>query len=150
MEHGDDREKALMEEAARDVPAFIRTLAERAEGRSLLEGQVPYHSYWLLREGRTIVATSTLRHRLTPELLIEGGHIGYGTRPSQRRQGHGRAVCALTLRKARERGLARVLITCNTENTASARIILACGGRFEGESPSPRTGKPVSRYWIEL
>jgi predicted acetyltransferase len=59
-------------------------------------------------------------------------------------------ICSLTLQKARERGLRRVLITCNTENTASARIIVACGGQFDGEALSPRTGKPVSRYWIQL
>jgi predicted acetyltransferase len=148
--HGNEGERALYEEAIHDVAAHIRLLEDRARGRCLLEGQVPYRSFWLIRDGRTIVATSTLRRWLTPQLLIEGGNIGYGTRPSERGKGYGRAVCALTLREARDTGMKRVLITCNTENVASATIILACGGRFEGESPSPRTGKPVSRYWIEL
>jgi predicted acetyltransferase len=150
LSEGTEGEKALFAEAVRDLPAHIQTLRDRARWRSLLEGQVPYNTYWLVRGGRTIVATSTLRHYLTPQLMIEGGHIGYGTRPSERRKGYGRLICELTLQQARQRNLRRVLITCNAENVASARIILACGGRLEGESPSPRTGKPVSRYWIEL
>lgn len=148
--YGTEGERKFFAEAVADLPSHIRDLEARASGLRLLEGQVPYRSYWLVRDGRTIVATSTLRRWLTPALLIEGGHIGYGTRPSERRKGYGRLVCTLTLRKAREMGLRRVLVTCNTENVASAGIILACGGRFDGESPSPRSGKPVSRYWIEL
>ena len=147
---GTEGEKAFFAQAARDLAVHVRVLRERAEGRSLAEGQVPYHSYWLVRDGRTIVANSTLRHFLTPPLLVEGGHIGYGVRPSERRKGYGKAVCARTLDKAREMGIRRVLITCNTENAASARIIEACGGRFDGQRPSPRTGKPVSRYWVDL
>ena len=147
---GTEGEKAFYAEAVRDLAAHVRTLNERAEGRSLLERQVPYHSYWLVRGGGTILANSTLRHWLTPALLIEGGHIGYGVRPSERRKGYGRLVCALTLDKARQIGLKRVLITCDADNVASARIIQANGGRFEGESPSPRSGRLVSRYWIEL
>jgi predicted acetyltransferase len=46
--------------------------------------------------------------------------------------------------------LRKVLVTCNTENIGSARIIQKNGGVFEGESVSPFTGKPVSRYWIEV
>jgi predicted acetyltransferase len=147
---GEDHEKAKYAEAARDLSAFIRITQLRSRGLSLLEGQVPYHTYWLVEGRGTILAASTLRQRLTPPLMIEGGHVGYGTRPSQRRRGFGRLICSLTLQKAREMGLRRVLVTCNTENVASARIIQSCGGRLEGASPSPRTGKAVSRYWIDL
>lgn len=150
MRLGNDREQALFRQAMADVPAYLRLLEERAAGRMLLDGQVPYHTYWLVRDGRTIVASSTLRHYLTPALRIEGGHIGYGTRPGERRKGYGRLICERTLQKARQRGLSRVLLTCNTENTASMRIIQSCGGQLEGESLSPRTGKPVSRFWIDL
>jgi predicted acetyltransferase len=147
---GTDNEKVKFAEAARDFDAYLRQCRDRALGLSLAEGQVPFDVYWLVADGRTIVANSTLRHHLTPPLQIEGGHIGYGTRPSQRRKGYGRAICALTLQKARRRGLKRVLITCNTQNTASARIIVANGGKFAGEDVSPRTGLAVSRYWVDL
>jgi predicted acetyltransferase len=147
---GTEGEKIRFAGAARDLRRFIRRAKKNARGRSLAEGQVPFDTYWLVRDGRTIVANSTLRHCLTPGLEIEGGHIGYGTRPSERRKGYGRVICALTLQKARERGLRRVLITCDTDNAASARIIEANGGRFDGEAVSPGTGKRVSRYWVEL
>lgn len=147
---GNPREQTAYEQAARDLPVYLQGLRDKAAGVGLAPGQVPYNTYWLLLEGRTIVAASTLRHWLTPALEIEGGHIGYGTRPSARGNGFGTAVCALTLEKAAQRGLRRVLITCDSDNRASSRIIRANGGVFDSEVTSPNTGRKVSRYWVEL
>ncbi|MEW5867934.1 MAG: GNAT family N-acetyltransferase [Chloroflexota bacterium] len=83
-------------------------------------------------------------------LDLEGRHIGYAIRPVRWRRGYGTHILALTLEKARERGLRRVLVTCDKENTASARIIEKNGGRLAGEALAERSGKPVLRYWIEL
>jgi len=116
----------------------------------LPDGWVPGTTYWLIRDGKTIVAQSNLRHRLTPSLERVGGHIGYATRPSERRKGYGTLLCALTLQKARELGLKRVLITCDADNLASARIIEKNGGRLENQELSQATGKLKNRYWIEL
>jgi predicted acetyltransferase len=51
---------------------------------------------------------------------------------------------------AREMGLKRVLITCDADNVASARIIEKNGGRLENQSVSRETGRLKNRYWIEL
>jgi predicted acetyltransferase len=45
--------------------------------------------------------------------------------------------------------LSRALVTCDATNEASARTILANGGRFENEVVHP-DGEPVRRYWIQL
>ncbi len=79
-----------------------------------------------------------------------GGHIGYRIRPSERRKGYGTLILALTLAEARKLGLPRVLLTCDQDNIASARVIQANGGALASEGYSPQTQTLVSRYWIEL
>jgi len=144
----DGKEEA--QTALKGVSAHIRKLQDMARGVGLPEGWVPSTTYWLVRDGKIIVARSNLRHRLTPSLERVGGHIGYATRPSERRKGYGTLLCALTLQKARELGLKRVLITCDADNLASARIIEKNGGRLENQELSQATGKLKNRYWIEL
>ncbi len=142
-----DRANALL---TADLARYIKAAEDMAAGLGLLPGMVPQTSFWLVRDDATIVAASWLRHRITPALGIEGGHIGYTVRPRFRRQGYGTRICAMTLARAREIKLRRALITCDTDNLASACIIQKNGGVFAGETPSPRSRKPVSRYWVEL
>jgi len=131
-----------------DFKALVARLRDCAMGVGLEEGFVPHSTYWLVRDGREIVGVSNLRHRLTAYLLKEGGHIGYGIRPSARRRGYGREILKQTLKPASERGIDRVLVTCGKENLGSARIILANGGVFESEEFSAERGEVVQRYWI--
>jgi predicted acetyltransferase len=134
----------------RNPPAALARTQGYARGRNLPDGFVPETIYWLLRDGQRVVARSSLRHRLTPHLEHEGGHIGYSVRPSDRGKGYGTAVCRLTLERARALGLPRVLITCDADNAASARIIEKNGGILEDERLSAQTGKMKRRYWIDL
>jgi len=138
------RYQNIPELAGDDFDAYVRRLDEKSRGIGLRPGHVPQTTFWLVRGGTTIVATSRLRHRLTPALEQEGGHIGYDVSPSERRKGYGTRLLALTLEKARARGLQRVLVTCDTDNVASARIIQKNGGQLAGEVISARSGKPVS------
>jgi predicted acetyltransferase len=111
------------------------------------EGWVACSFRWIV-EGDRYLGAIALRHELTDFLLDVGGHIGYGVRPSAR--GHGLAAWALAaiLPEARALGLARVLITCNVDNVASARTIERNGGVLE-DVRDPGTGA-VRRYWITL
>jgi predicted acetyltransferase len=132
------------------LPAYIQEIQEHANGLHLLPGYVPGNSYWLLRGDGAIVGVSALRHWLTPGLEDVGGHIGYSIRPTTRRRGYGTSMLALTLEKARARGLDRVLLTCDTDNLGSARIIQRNGGILASAGHSDLTGTHVSRYWIAL
>jgi len=147
---GTPRERARYRDALADPSAFIRTLLDASRGIGQPRGHVPQTTYWFLRDGRTIVATSSIRHRLTRDLEREGGHIGYNTRPSERRKGYGRLVCALTIEKAREMDIHRVLITCDDDNVASRKIIEASGGVFDDTVVSRVTGKTKLRYWVTV
>ncbi len=131
--------------------SFVRRLREESRGRGLQSGWVPNTTYWMIGPDASIIlGVSNLRHWLTPALEKEGGHIGYMITPSQRRKGYGTQQLALCLEKACAMGLDHVLVTCDTDNIGSARIIEKNGGVLENEVISDISGKPVSRYWIEL
>jgi len=150
VRQGNTWERGVFGEAQRDFPRYLRRVDEIADGVNLPPGWVPQYTYWLVRSGRQIVAVSHFRPNLHERGLYEEGHIGYGTRPSQRGKGYATMLCRLTLLKARELGLRRVLITCDADNVASARVIERNGGQLENQVPSRETGKLKSRYWVEL
>ena len=133
-----------------DFDGLVRRFQELKEGIGLPEGFVPHSTYWLVKDGKQIVGVSNLRHRLTPNLKREGGHIGYGVRPSERQKGYGTLLLAKTLEMARIRRLSRVLITCGKNNVGSVQVILRNGGVFDSEELVPGRGVIVQRYWIEL
>ncbi len=129
--------------------AFVAGLAGFERGIGIPADFVPHSAFWLV-EGSEVVGVSSLRHRLTEKLREEGGHIGYGIRPSARGRGLGKAILALTLQEAARRGIDRALLTCAKENAASAAVIAANGGVLESESWVERRGEVVQRWWIEV
>lgn len=137
------------EEVRFNFAAYVQKLRNYALGVGLREGYVSENIYWLVRAGR-ILGTCRLRHRLTESLRDLGGHIGYGVRPSERSKGCATRMLSLCLDKARQRNLRRVMITCRSDNLASARVIEKKDGVLESESPCQATGQMTRRYWIEL
>ena len=97
-----------------------------------------------------IVGMTDLRHRLNDYLAEYGGHIGYSVRPDERRKGYATQMLAFTLLEARKLGINRVLVTCDEDNVASARTILANGGAFERNTWLEDDKQTVSRYWIDV
>jgi predicted acetyltransferase len=69
------------------------------------------------------------------------GHIGYSVVPWKRRRGYAKLALALMLERVGAEGLEHVEITCDLDNVASQRTILANGGvlvdRF---TPPPMCG----------
>jgi predicted acetyltransferase len=112
-------------------------------------GVLPYEDFWLM-EDDSWIGLLTVRLQLNEQFLHSGGHIGYVVRPSKRRKGYGRALLRLGLDKARERGLERVLLTCNQTNIASRKIIEANGGHFENAVVVTGQEDQKLRYWIDL
>jgi len=139
--------------ARADFAAFLQRLQDDERGEGLKPGIVASSAYWLLRHdvgGVTILGVSALRHALTPALEEAGGHIGYSIRPSERRRGYGTRILALTLPYARALGLDRALVTCDTDNIGSARVIENNGGVLASEGYSALVDARISRYWITL
>jgi predicted acetyltransferase len=99
--------------------------------------------------GNRIIGSIQIRHVLNEALKEDGGHIGYGVRPSERRKGYATKMLALALEKCRELGIGKALVTCDRGNIASARTIMRNGGILEDERTG-QDGSITQRYWITL
>lgn len=133
-----------------DFAGFLELLSACARGQGLPEGFVPHSTYWLVRDGSEVVGVSNLRHRLTDALRVSGGHIGYGVRPTARRQGFATRLLRDTLGRARAMGIDEVLLTCASTNQASVQTILRNGGILMSEELLPGRNEVVQRYHISL
>ena len=118
---------------------------------TLPEGLVIATQYMLVREsdGR-LLGMLQLRHTLNDYLAKYAGHIGYSVRPSERRRGYAKRMLAMALDEARALGLARVMISCASDNEGSRRTILANGGVFHSTVWDEEDQETLERYWIEL
>ncbi len=130
--------------------ALVSRLADQSKGVGIPDGFVPSSTYWLIDETSALVGVSNLRHELTPNLEREGGHIGFGVRPSSRRQGFGSLLLKETLQEARGIGIERLLVACDKKNIASAGTIIVNGGVLSDEEFLPEHGFIVQRYWIDI
>jgi predicted acetyltransferase len=133
-----------------DFQGMLDRLAAYSAGDDLPPHFVPHSTFWLVRDGVEVVGVSNLRHSLTEKLRREGGHIGYGVRPSARRLGYATEMLRQTLTVAVGLGLTRVLLTCSSDNEGSVRTIENNGGQLESEEFIPERGEMIRRYWITL
>lgn len=112
-------------------------------------GLVPDSTFFCLDEERNmIVGAVNIRHYLNESLLLNGGHIGDGVRPSERKKGIATKMIALALDECKKLGIERVLMVCDKENIGSAKSIQNNGGIVENEIEVD--GIIEQRYWIEL
>lgn len=131
-----------------DFPALLQQLANCERGIDIPAHFIAHSSHWLVRGGTELVAVSNLRHGLTPALRVEGGHIGYGVRPSARGAGAATEILRQTLHQAGARGIGPALLTCARRNVASARTIVCNRGVLESEEFVAQRGEVVQRYWV--
>lgn len=113
------------------------------------EGLVPDSTFFCLDEERNImVGAVNIRHYLNEALLLNGGHIGDGVRPSERRKGIATQMIALALDECKKLGIEKVLMVCDKDNIGSAKSIIKNGGVLENEVVVD--GAVEQRYWIVL
>ena len=113
------------------------------------DGLVPDSTFFCLDEERDImVGAVNIRHYLNESLLLNGGHIGDGVRPSERRKGIATKMISLALEECRKLGINKVLMVCDKENIGSAKSIQNNGGVLENEIVV--NGIAEQRYWIHL
>lgn len=119
-------------------------------GRNLRPDRVPSDCYWLVDvEGSYFIGEIHIRHRLNDTLRLRGGHIGYVIRFCEWGKGYGTYMLKLALEKAKEMGLTEVLITCNEDNIASARV-MEKNGCLYGDTVECDDGSRTRRYWKTL
>ena len=134
-----------------DPLAWLRETERYARPETVPADKVQATQFILARAAdRRILGMLQVRHTLNDYLAKYGGHIGYSVCPSERRKGYAKRMLRLGLNYCRTLGLERVLITCLTENEASRRTILSCGGVYENTVREPEKERELERYWIDL
>lgn len=127
-----------------DFPAYLQRQVDMSRGIGIdLAKYVSQTRYWLIVDGRP-VGVGKLRHYLNEQLTREGGHIGYCIRPYERGKGYGTLILGELLKKAREKGITEVLVTCREDNIPSRKVIERNGGVLEEVTESGGC-----RYWIK-
>ena len=140
------------------IPYAIRRLdyhdfafyCENLENKDfLLKDFVTDSTFFCLDEDSDmVVGAVNIRHYLNESLLLDGGHIGDGVRPSMRRKGIATKMIALALEECQKLGIYKVLMVCDKDNIGSAKSIINNGGVLEDEPVID--GVTNQRYWIDL
>lgn len=109
---------------------------------------VPDSTFFCLDTDRDIfIGAVNIRHYLNDKLILSGGHIGDGIRPSERGKGYGTKMVALAIEECEKLGIKDILMCCDKSNIASARTIIKNGGILENEIVDD--GTLLQRYWIK-
>ena len=131
-----------------DYDFYWRNL-EISEPKAQKRGLVPDSTWFALDEERNIIVGAVnIRHFLNEGLILDGGNIGDGIRPSERRKGYATEMIRLALEKCKELGIYHILMVCDKDNTGSAKSIQNNGGVLEDEPVVD--GEVQQRYWIDL
>lgn len=110
----------------------------------------PGKTYFLIRKNdNKLTGMINIRHHLSPKMLVHGGHIGYGIRPTERRKGYNKINLYLGLLKALEEfNLDKVMLDCDVKNLGSDKTIQALGGVLERTDIDDYDGALTNVYWI--
>ena len=128
---------------------WLETLAMYRSGHDLPEDKVQSTQWWVIKHGKWLGRVS-LRHELNEHLMHYGGHLGYYLIPEARGKGVGTWAVQQVLEKAKKLGLKKLLVTCDTHNIVSQKVIQKFGGVHQDTIDSEMHGGPLMRWWITL
>ncbi len=123
----------------------VSSLAAWSRGEELALGWVPCTTLFY-EEGDALLGLYNFRHQLSPQLELEGGHVGYSVRPTGRGRGIATALLSAARVFAHARGIESLLLTCDTTNLASKRVIEKNGGLLRDTYPLPKSGRLTHRF----
>lgn len=122
---------------------YFQDLYDYSEGNNLSEGEVITSTFWLIDE-EEVVGVVRIRHK---EVEF-AGHIGYDISPAHRNKGYGFEILKLALEECKKLGLEEVILTCNTGNIASKKIIEKNNGKLLGIIYDEQEDESLYKYII--
>lgn len=128
---------------------WLEKLRRDMDAANMDPAKVPALTYFYVdEETDEIVGMVNIRLALNDFLRAEGGHIGYGVRPTKRGRHHATEMLRAALRVCDVFGIRDVIVTCDRDNPASAHVIMNCGGVLDDEFYSETFGEIIQRYII--
>lgn len=85
-------------------------------------------TFFAATEDGTLVGIINIRYDQTP-FYKDSGNIGYSVIPCHRKKGYATEMLRSVLKLAKLHGLSEVKLVCATENIASKKTIIKCGGK---------------------
>lgn len=132
------------EKSLRDFDQYIQDLDEQSNGINIPRDWVATSTFWLIDKD-TVVGVVRVRH----QEVESAGHIGYDISPCFRGRGYGTQILKLAIEEAKKIGIEEAIVTCNTENTASRKIIEKNNGKLLGTIYDDEEKEFLYKYKIE-
>ncbi len=132
-------------EALENFQDYLSDLYNYSNGKDLPQGKVATSTFWLIAKSE-VVGVVRIRHQ-----EVEcAGHIGYDISPDYRNRGYGFQILKLALEKTINIGIEEVILTCNTDNTASKKIIEKNNGKLLGNVFDEEENEHLYKYSITV
>lgn len=125
--------------------AYLERRIAYSKGEGLPEGWTPASTYFCI-DSREILGVIRVRHGTSEYIHDVIGHIGYETKP----QARGRGIASHMLSWVLHHVLTEsAIITCESGNIASQKVIERCGGLFLSTFYSEQDQQEVLRYQLD-
>lgn len=131
LEFGGRLNPAALRNNGAPYETWLRWMYEDRFEESCPEGAVPQTLYFAVRSDGRLLGAVTIRAHLDEKFNLDGGNVGYGVRPSDRRKGYAKIMLRLALEKLAEMGIHRVILTCAEDNIGSENTMRACGAVYK-------------------
>ncbi len=123
---------------------YLKKRIAYSESNDLPDGWPPISTFFCIKDTE-ILGAIRVRHGLNPYIENVIGHIGYETKPSARGQG----VARFMLSWVQEHVLTEsAIITCDSTNAASRKVIEACGAKYLNQFYSAEEKRDILRYQL--
>jgi tagatose 1,6-diphosphate aldolase len=109
---------------------------------------VPTYFFRMTQAGQDEkIGSIQLRVGNTPDLVLYGGHIGYGVEPAYRGHHYAARACRLLFPLALRHGLRTLWITCNPDNIGSRKTCERLGAELVEIVDLPEDSDMYQKGW---
>ncbi len=127
--------------------ALERTIKMQDEKYARINASNPWKTLLLIRESdKRIVGSICIRWNIPEEKQKFASYIGYGIRPTERRNGYSKINLYLGLLEIQKLGLKEITIACDSQNIASEKTMQALGGILMRQEVDPTDGVLTTVY----